>query len=538
MEVALDAAPWRSRGPTSSGQKEGGKGGGTAEEEEEPEPAEEWEGEPGEEMECEEEGFDGELFEEEEGPGGEYTPGRGRPQQQQQQRMRGDEPISLDALRKRIAWLNSTGGFQEAIQFKEVARSAEGLDTGKVMEILKYLEEHQEKINEPTRWVCSAFSRSLQAKEEGGLPPHLAAKLQRRVKWLNTVGGLNNTLACGRVEDAATGIPFAKVLDVLQALQDRGEHVEDPTAWVCATLRKAAKEPLIYEQFQHHDRDRDRAPRHERSDREPARRGQWIPSDNFDQELRRRIHWLNNDGGFGNDIFYLKVSDACQGLDPEQCFRILDGLQDKGPEEIQDPTAWICNGLQKVRERFHPHLPPPGKGRKGGKGGGAGGKGVGGGKGGRRDGIAALPEPPPSYRGGGQYGGKASGRSTEEQERQLKRRIAWLNGEGGFDNSLSYQKIKTAGDEFGGSVELPLQVLQRLQESRDNIEDPTSWVVAGVRKAFRQEPLPRRPLRDEAFRGAGFRGEGFRGEAPARRPLPTRKREDMPPMPPPPPPVP
>jgi len=69
-----------------------------------------------------------------------------------------------------------------------------------------------------------------------------------------------------------------------------------------------------------------------------------------DRELRRAIAWLNNEGGFGNNIQYMRVKRATEGLP----FPIVNGiikvlLQERN--KIEDPTHWIVDCLNE--ERFN-----------------------------------------------------------------------------------------------------------------------------------------------------------------------------------------
>lgn len=463
--------------------------------------------------------------------GGKGAKGRGRSQ----------GLIELASLGKRVKWLNGTGGLQGAIYYNDVAREAEGLPAKKVFDILKSLEENQDKITDATRWVCSALARVRKAQDEG-MDPEIAGKIQRRVRWLNGKGGFDNRIQISRVEDVAVGVPFPRVMDVLANLEEKGINVEDPTAWVCSSLRKIGKEEGGAGGGPSERRPPAGGGGARREQRQQREQPDATNDDGFDRELRRRIHWLNNDGGFRNDIFYLKVRDACDGLDEEFVWEVLDNLLDTGAEDIRDPTSWVCSGLKKIQAKF-------------GKGGGGKGQGK---APGRPAGGAREREPPassgrptfrptfPSADGGGERRGRP--RDVEEDrpsggdDRQLRQRVAWLNGKGGFDNQLSYKKMSALVAEQGNG-DLVLQVLNRLEglPHRNDIEDPTGWVLAGAKKAFAGK-YGRNQERDGPRRG-GRADEPpaarRRREAPdSRRPPPARRSSQDLPLPPPPPPPP
>jgi len=66
----------------------------------------------------------------------------------------------------------------------------------------------------------------------------------------------------------------------------------------------------------------------------------WIrPTEGMDQKLRKRIGWLNSNGGFANAIQYDKVAEAAVGLDEFTVLKILKTIEDKGVPNVKDPTA-------------------------------------------------------------------------------------------------------------------------------------------------------------------------------------------------------
>merc|ERR1719510_1034273 len=74
----------------------------------------------------------------------------------------GHAPMEVDAdakLRRRIGWLNKDGGFENRINYQKIYEAAKGLEVGRVMEILKDLEENRETIKDPTAYAAAALRK-------------------------------------------------------------------------------------------------------------------------------------------------------------------------------------------------------------------------------------------------------------------------------------------------------------------------------------------------------------------------------------------
>mmetsp|Transcript_16875 Transcript_16875/g.48004 ORF Transcript_16875/g.48004 Transcript_16875/m.48004 type:complete len:286 (-) Transcript_16875:140-997(-) len=140
------------------------------------------------------------------------------------------------ALRRRIRWLNNAGGFGNQILYYKVAEASESIDKGRVFEILNYLEENWWKIRDPTAWICSSLDKANTAA--GGLDADFDKRLRRRIRWLNTEGGFDNQIVYSKIAGAAVGVDDERVMEILRYLEDRYDKIGDPTAWVCAGLRK------------------------------------------------------------------------------------------------------------------------------------------------------------------------------------------------------------------------------------------------------------------------------------------------------------
>mmetsp|Transcript_95553 Transcript_95553/g.270151 ORF Transcript_95553/g.270151 Transcript_95553/m.270151 type:complete len:437 (+) Transcript_95553:139-1449(+) len=279
--------------------------------------------------------------------------------QKAKQASTGLNPEVDEPLRRRIRWLNNTGGFENAITYSKVAEASVGLSASKVMEVLKYLEDSWENVEDPTAWVCSALrkasgeaaygadawwgndtwdaprSRGTPSPSQGGgtgkgsgkakgktragadSGADLDEQLRRRVRWLNGLGGFEESINYTKVAHEAEAAGPGKALELLKYLEENWQKVGDPTAWLCSSLRRA---------------------RDASGGLEP----------DFDKQLRSRIRWLNNAGGFENTITYMKVAEAAVGVEIEKVMEILKYLEDRY-EDVEDPTAWVCSALAKVR---------------------------------------------------------------------------------------------------------------------------------------------------------------------------------------------
>lgn len=348
-------------------------------------------------------------------------------------------------LRKRVAWLNNAGGFENTIIYSQVAAAAEGLSDSKIMEILKYLEDKYDKVWDPMRWILSSLEKARQASE--GLDAEFDQQLRRRVRWLNNEGGFENKIVYSKIAEAAVGLESGQVMDVFKYLEERWEFVDDPTAWVCSALRKmpsgggmtggsrggygAAYAPGAGGSWASaglgHAGPGGGGGGKGASSSWSRGEGKGDSYDDFDSKLWRRIVWLNSSGGFQNSIQYPQVAEAAEGVDNAKVFDLLNHLEANW-QKVGDPTRWVCSSLQKAR------------------GGGAG-------------------------SGGGYW--------NENKDREIRRRVRALNNEGGFENTIVYDKIAEAAQ--GVDLHKVLELLQRLEENWENVGDPNAWVCTGLR---------------------------------------------------------
>lgn len=329
-------------------------------------------------------------------------------------------------LKKRVGWLNKEGGFGNNLVYDKIVEAAVGLDENSVMKILKNLEEKGASVNDPTSWVTAALRKEGGGRGGGGggtwsnpaasYVDDIDRKLRKRIGWLNNQGGFQNGLMYEKVAEAAIGLEESTIMRILKNLEEKGPSVNEPTSWVTSALRKE------------------------------GRSASWalaVPSsgsgpDDMDHRLRKRITWLNNTGGFGNEIRYDKIAEAAWGLPESTVMTILKKMEEKGAEEVKDPTAYVTSAIRK----------------EGG-------------------GVGAPVAAPAWANSGGNYG-------TDDLDRKLRKRIGWLNNQGGFDNKLLYDKISEAAD--GCTETILFQILKQLEEKSETVNDPNSWVTNALRK--------------------------------------------------------
>merc|ERR1712050_652418 len=60
-------------------------------------------------------------------------------------------------------------------------------------------------------------------------------------------------------------------------------------------------------------------------------------------------------------------------------------------------------------------------------------------------------------------------------------KIGWLNGAGGFENSISYNKVAEAAVAAGADMHVVMKALEELEQNKDEINDATAYVCKTIR---------------------------------------------------------
>eukprot|EP00928_Gymnodinium_smaydae_P079327 TRINITY_DN63291_c0_g1_i1.p1 TRINITY_DN63291_c0_g1~~TRINITY_DN63291_c0_g1_i1.p1 ORF type:complete len:560 (+),score=149.14 TRINITY_DN63291_c0_g1_i1:82-1761(+) len=437
-----------------------------------------------------------------------------------------------EKLRKRIKWLNTQGGFDNALNYAKIVEAADGLEYSGVMMILKQVEEKRDEVKDANAWVCAGLrkeARSAAGAQWGGavdfgppgyaaappmygqqyaqpLPyeqpmqmaaarqpvdPELKRRISKRVNWLNGNMDFETPLVLEKVleaSDASGGLDGTWAMKVLKDLEEKKDTIRDPTAYVCSAFRKhgaaarsaaampAALPPAPAPGWGYAPPLAPAAPAAVFYDVAPA----------FDEKaVRKKIGWLNNKGGFDNALIYDKIIEAVHAanVDSGTVLRVLGQVEEK-VGEVKDPNAWVTSALRKSGGRGPAAAAPP---------------------------PAAFYAPPaapmPQYHHaplgwGGPPPMPAAGAMDVDMDARIRKKIGWLNNNG-FDNAINYKKVVEASEGVDGH--LVLEVLKQLEEAKGEVRDPTAYATSAIRKR----------------RGQSFAGKGGRashgGAAPVRR---------------------
>jgi len=272
-------------------------------------------------------------------------------------------PITTDELWTRVEWLNNEGGFQNSIRHADVSDAAADLDVEAVAVVLNQLEERWNDVSDPTAFAVEGLSKQRadrDAREQTILAhhswrqqqlqqqqqqhqQHVAAgggnsAIRERVDSMNREGGFQGAIDVDAVLKCAKGANTTEALRLLRDLENKREDVTDPTAWACAALQRLVASGNTAEE----------------------------DASGWD-EVRKRIGWLSQDGGFQSPLSVEEVMEAVDGVLPNVVLRVLSNLEEKGAE-VSNPTRWVVAALNKERQN-----PSGGRGPPRGKGGKAGG---------------------------------------------------------------------------------------------------------------------------------------------------------------------
>merc|ERR1712187_831752 len=189
----------------------------------------------------------------------------------------------------------------------------------------------------------------------------------------------------------------------------------------------------------------------------PEARGAWSADvQKEDQNLRKRIGWLNSKGGFEGAISYNKVLEAAGGLEFTEVFAQLKQLEEK-KDTVKDPTGWLVTGLRRLAQRqtVGPQFQPPTM----------------------RSMAPPQWAPPPMAWGGPMHGAPPMDEATTSK---LHKRIKWLNDKGGFNNAIVFDKVQEAAE--GVQADAMMKILKELEEKKDSVTNATAYVTSALRK--------------------------------------------------------
>jgi len=153
-----------------------------------------------------------------------------------------------------VGWLNNEGGYNGAVDVKQVTEAAQDLDIAVVSQVLDNLQDKGYEVKDPTSWVCAALCKERRARggstgqsSSGTIKPVASVMavdasngwdLWEHVTWLNNECGFGGWLVYDEILEAATGLDDEVLQKVLSNILDKRDEVNDPTSWVCAALSK------------------------------------------------------------------------------------------------------------------------------------------------------------------------------------------------------------------------------------------------------------------------------------------------------------
>merc|ERR1712129_511019 len=87
---------------------------------------------------------------------------------------------------------------------------------------------------------------------------------------------------------------------------------------------------------------------------------------------------------------------------------------------------------------------------------------------------------PPQWTGGGNMYGGQSPMDVDGSTSKLHKRVQWMGDNENFEKPLDFQKVAEAAAGLDSTMQM--KVLKDLQEKKDTVRDPTSYVTAAYRK--------------------------------------------------------
>lgn len=164
--------------------------------------------------------------------------------------------------------------------------------------------------NRPTLWKGS---------KSGGISKEDIQKIKKTIWWYNKHGGLQKELSVNAVMGPLKRMGRWRAFATLKGLEEKASQLENPTAWVLGSAKKAGAI------------------------------GQLDPQ--ADRKVRKTVTWYNANGGLQQPLNYTIVSTALHRLKPKMGLKILKELEEKGPE-LTDPNGWVSHKAKQVEKEY------------------------------------------------------------------------------------------------------------------------------------------------------------------------------------------
>lgn len=162
-------------------------------------------------------------------------------------------------------------------------------------------------------------------------------------------------------------------------------------------------------------------------------------------KLSKRIGWLNNHGGLTAQIKFSEVGEILDALGDAGAMKVLKDVEEKGAK-IRDPTAYLKTAARRALEGGATSVFMP----------------VGG---------SSRQEPHVAAVAGG-----------DELHQKLEQFMDWMNVNVPLRKPLDIQRVIGKLTDLGHAR--AMDILRRLQETTDTVNDPTGWVVTSASRAL------------------------------------------------------
>jgi len=226
-----------------------------------------------------------------------------------------------EKVAKRVGWLNLFGGFQQPIDYAEVADSLDGLKVAHAMVLLRELELQAHKVPNPTDYIKKTVA--LAGEDDVHVPiVDEDSSIGQRILELNNSGVLAAPIEFLEVGEDLARIGEGDALQLIQEVENKGSGVKDPTGYIKFKLK--AKLASLGTSLE----------------------------DSADDETKilKRIEWLNDYGGLVADIDYNQVAATLESVGIDHAMTILKELEDKRAG-VQDPNFFILNAVSSSWKR-------------------------------------------------------------------------------------------------------------------------------------------------------------------------------------------